>query len=138
MAHKGTIDTRLVTDLYATQSVAIDEGDVAAWAATYSHDGSFFSPTYGEVVVGSAALIEFGERVYAQIAAEGIQQRHWVSNVVVDAEAGTARAYMMIIRTGLDGEATLLRHITVEDELIFDEAGSLKVQSRRVRWDAKQ
>lgn len=129
------ISPALVTDLLARQSHAIDEGDAAAWAATYTPDGSFFSPTYGDAIVGTENLIRFAEGVYRDLRADGIQQRHWLNNVVVDDDTATAHSYLLIIRTGPDGNASLLRHVTAHDRLAFHD-GELRVRAREVRRDA--
>ena len=53
----------------------------------------------------------------------------------VDAEARTARAYLMIVRVDAEGTPSLLRHVITTDELALDEAGGLVVRSRTVRRD---
>lgn len=127
-----TFDVARVTEFYARQNQAIDEGDADAFAATYTADGSFHSATYGDPVVGAEALIQLAKGVHAELAAEGIQQRHWTNSVVVNEDARTARSYLMIIRTGPDGVSTVLRHVTVTDEFSFDDEGLLKVRARQV------
>lgn len=129
-----TIDTALVTDLLARQNQAIDEGDAAGWAATYTPDGSFHSPTYGDAVVGTDALVRFAGTVHAGFVAGGIQQRHWLNNVMVDAAAGTARSYLMIVRIVGDAAPTIVRHVVATDEFAFHD-GELKVRSRVIRRD---
>lgn len=135
MTESTRLDSTMVTDFYARQNVAIDEGDAQAWAATYTADGSFASPTYGGQVVGRENLIEFALRARDQLAAEGIQQRHWVNNVVIDASSSSARAYMMILRTDSAGSASLLRLITVEDRFQINADGTLSMRSRKVSWE---
>lgn len=135
MDQNNTLNVASVSELYARQNYAVDEGDAEAFAATYTPDGTFNSPTYGESIVGTEALIELAQRVHAELAAEGVQQRHWLNNVVVDTQASTARSYVMVVRTGPDGVCALLRHIIVTDELVFDEHGKLKVRARQVRRD---
>jgi len=124
-----------VTELLARQNHAIDEGDAVGWAATYTPDGSFFSPTYGETIVGTESLIAFAERVYADLAGEGIRQRHWLNNVVVDAAAGSARSYLMIVRTAADGTPSLLRHVTATDQFAVHD-GEFRMRARQIHRDA--
>lgn len=132
----GTVDTARVTELLARQSQAIDDGDAIGFAATYTPDGSFSSVSYGDPVVGTAALERFAREVHASLVAEGIQQRHWINNIVVDSEALTARSYLMIVRTDADGVTTILRHVTTTDQLAIDESGELKVHSRQVHRES--
>lgn len=129
------LQTTDVTDLLARQSQAIDEGDAEGWAATYTEDGSFHSPTYGDPVVGREAMVAFAKKVHAGFIAEGIQQRHWVNNTVIDQDAGTARSYALIVRTNSEGEASILRHITTLDHLVYGEDGELRMRSRTVTRD---
>ncbi|WP_109472683.1 nuclear transport factor 2 family protein [Ornithinimicrobium cavernae] len=128
------IDTAAVTALYARQSHAIDEGDAGGWAATFTTDGSFSSPTFGDPVVGTAALTRFAEGVYTDLQKEGIRQRHWLNSIHVDAATQTARAYLMIVRIDADGAPSLMRHVVISDELA-DASGELLVRARQVRRD---
>lgn len=124
-----------VTELYARQSHAIDEGDGPAWAGTFTDDGSFSSPTYGDPIVGREALTAFADGVAATVSAEGERQRHWMNSTVVDAEAGTARSYLMIVRIGADEQPRLVRHVVVSDELAVTDEGQVLVRARTVRRD---
>lgn len=123
-----------VTALYGRQSQAIDDGAAADWAACFTADGSFHSPTYGEPIVGTEALTAFAAGVYQDMQSQGLRQRHWINNVVVDAQAGTASAYLMIVRVDAEGTPSLLRHVVFSDQLAVDE-GQLKVRARSVRRD---
>lgn len=129
------IDTARVTELYARQSHAIDEGEAAAWAATFTTDGSFHSPTFGDPIVGTDALTRFAEGVYADLQRDGLRQRHWLNSVVPDAEALTSRAYLMIVRVDAEGTPSLMRHVVISDRLAVDDAGSMLVTARTVRRD---
>jgi hypothetical protein len=129
-----TMDTERVTALYARQSHAIDDGDGVAWAATFTPDGSFSSPTFGQPVVGTEALTRFAQKVHDDLHVHGLRQRHWLNSVVVDAEARTARAYLMIVRVDPEGTPSLLRHVVINDMFTFD-VGELLVRARTVRRD---
>lgn len=131
----SVISTARVTELYAVQSHAIDEGRAAAWAATFTPDGSFSSPTFGDPVVGAEALTRFARDVFAELAAEGLRQRHWVNSVVVDPERQTSRAYLMIVRVGPEGVPSLVRHVVIEDRLASAPHGTVLVRARQVRPD---
>lgn len=128
-------DTSTVTALYARQSHAIDEGEAATWAATFTSDGSFSSPTFGDPIVGTEALSRFAEGVYADLQQDGLRQRHWINSVVVDAEALTASAYLMIVRVDAEGNPSLMRHVIISDALEVGPGGELLVRARTVRRD---
>lgn len=124
-----------VTALYALQSQTIDDGDGPGWAATFTTDGVFHSPTYGDPVAGAKALEAFAAQVFADVSSSGERQRHWINSVVVDPEALTARAYLMIVRVDADGVPALMRHVVVEDQLALDGDGRIRVRHRTVRRD---
>lgn len=128
-------DTAALTALYARQSHAIDEGEAEAWAATFTAEGSFSSPTFGAPIIGTQALAEFAAGVYTDLQTQGLRQRHWVNSVVLDAVTLTARAYLMIVRVDQEGTPTLMRHVVISDELARDSDGDLHVQARTVRRD---
>lgn len=124
-----------VTELYARQSQAIDDGDAEGWARTFTADGVFVSPTHGEPVRGFEALRRFAAGVRAGHVARGIQERHWLNSVVAEAADGLvrARAYLMIVRIGPGGRPELARHVVIQDDLVED--GPLLVRHRRVSVD---
>ena len=130
-----TVDTAAVAALYARQSQAIDDGDAAAWAATFTSDGSFESPTFGDPIIGTEALTRFAEGVYADLQDAGVRQRHWVNSIVVDPDTLVARAYLMIVRVDPEGIPSLLRHVVTTDELAVAAGSELRVRSRHVRRD---
>lgn len=128
-----------VTALYARQSQAIDDGDAEGWAATFTEDGEFASPTHGAPVRGREELRQFAAGVRAGHVARGIQERHWLNSVVVDDGEGglRARAYLMIVHIGPDRRPEPARHVVIEDDLA-DVGGSLLVSYRRVSVDPAQ
>ncbi|MGH8966003.1 MAG: nuclear transport factor 2 family protein, partial [Actinomycetes bacterium] len=70
-----------VHQLYGHQSHRIDGGDAAGWAATFTPDGVFDSPTYPQPVVGAAALEAFAHTFAADARAAGEVRRHVVSTL---------------------------------------------------------
>jgi len=133
--NETAVSTTSVTALYARQSHAIDNGDAAVWAGTFTPDGSISSPTFGDPIVGTEALTRFAEGVYADLQAEGVRQRHWLNSVDVDTPASTARAYLMIVRVDAEGTPSLLRHVVITDDLAVTDTGELRVRARQVRRD---
>lgn len=121
--------------LYAVQSHAIDDGDAARWAATFTEDGVFSSPTHGAPVRGRAALREFAAALHERHRTERVRVRHWVNNVLVEAgqDGVHSRAYLLIVRIGADGIPVLARHVVIRDQLA--DAGGWLVAHRRVEVD---
>lgn len=125
-----------VEALYARQSQAIDDGDAEAWAATFTADGVFTSPTHGAPVQGQAALRRFVDGVRERNRSAGVRERHWLNNLVVGGQDGRqwARAYLMIVRIHPDGRPELARHVVIRDEL-RQEDGGVRVARREVVVD---
>ncbi|MFJ2569462.1 nuclear transport factor 2 family protein [Streptomyces halstedii] len=127
-----------IHQLYHLQSHLVDGGRAAEWAATFTADGSFTSPTYPAPVTGTAALTAFAERFAADCAADGVVRRHVVSNVALtgDDGAGTVRveAYLQIVATPGGGTPHTERFTTLTDRLVHDGSG-WRIAARVVRRD---
>lgn len=128
-----------VTAAYARQSRLIDTGDAAGWAATFTTDGVFDSPSYAQPVIGGAALERFAAEYAEQARATGVVSRHVITNVDVvpgaDPERLTAYAYLQIVATPTGQDSRLVRLTTVEDDLVLDPERGWLVARRRVRRD---
>jgi uncharacterized protein (TIGR02246 family) len=137
--------------LYARQSFAIDSGDADGWAATFTTDGEFVSPSYVAPVAGREALRQFAV-AYADAGRDSdTVSRHVMTNVdVVESSGDTAvvRAYLQIVATPRGQASTLVRMTTVTDELrrtsgdvvrdlvgALDVAGGWRIARRTVRRD---
>ncbi|GAB3477870.1 nuclear transport factor 2 family protein [Nocardiopsis coralliicola] len=130
----------VIQQFYARQARLIDTGRAAEWAATFTEDGAFHSPTYGAPVTGRAALQAFAERFTASAADAGEVHRHVVTNVEV-AETGSAaaraEAYLQIVATGPGGAVRTLRFTTFADRLEWAD-GAWRVARRDVHRDDQQ
>jgi 3-phenylpropionate/cinnamic acid dioxygenase small subunit len=125
-----------VTRLYARQSRLIDEGYAEGWAATFTADGEFHSPSYPEPYVGTAALVAFAER-YAEAQAGGTVSRHVVTNVDVlpgEGDSLTVHAYLQIVATPRGEQSRLVRMTTITDRLV-PAGDTWLVAHRQVRRD---
>ncbi|MCA1188835.1 MULTISPECIES: nuclear transport factor 2 family protein [unclassified Saccharopolyspora] len=125
-----------VHQLYGAQSRHIDEGRAAGWAATFTPNGEFRSPSYPEPAIGTTALVEFAERFAAADRDAGARTRHVITNLVAEPAgpgALTVHGYLQIVRTAA-GESRLLRMTTFTDELVAD-GGTWRVRRREVRRD---
>jgi hypothetical protein len=131
----GTEDRFEILDLYARQSHFIDGGDAAGWAATFTEQGSFHSPTYGLTVTGWAELEKFAAESNGAAWERGDQLRHWLDQIVIDLtpEGAQVQAYLLIVATSSQG-SRIDRSLRVADELAQVE-GRWRVASRRVFRD---
>jgi 3-phenylpropionate/cinnamic acid dioxygenase small subunit len=127
-----------ITRVYARQSRLIDGGDAAGWAATFTADGEFHSPSYPEPAIGTAALTAFAERFRDAGRETGVVSRHVVTNVDVlpgaDEDTVLAHAYLQIVATARGGDSRLVRLTTVTDRLVR-RADRWLVARRDVRRD---
>lgn len=127
-----------IHQLYHLQSHLIDGGRAAEWAATFTADGSFTSPSYPAPVTGTAGLTAFAQRFAADCAADNVVRRHVVSNVALtgDDGAGTLRvaAYLQIVATPGGGTPHTERFTTLTDRVIHDGA-DWRIAARVVRRD---
>lgn len=127
--------------LYAHQSRSIDGGNAAAWAATFTPDGVFASPSYPEPARGTADLVSFAQRYADQARDRGTVSRHVVTNIDVvtgpDDRSRTVHAYLQIVDTPRGEPSRLARMTTIEDAVVPDESSPFGwlVERRVVRRD---
>ncbi|WLQ69259.1 nuclear transport factor 2 family protein [Streptomyces glycanivorans] len=127
-----------IHQLYHLQSHLIDGGRAAEWAATFTADGSFTSPSYPAPVTGTAGLTAFAQRFAADCAADNVVRRHMVSNVALTGDDGDGTlqvaAYLQIIATPRGGTPHTERFTTLTDRVVHDGAG-WRIAARVVRRD---
>ena len=131
-----TLEDRLaILDLYARQSHLIDGGDADGWAATFTEDGAFESPTYRLTATGRAELAKFAADSNGAALARGVQLRHWIGQVVIDPTDGGAdvQAYLVIVATSREG-SRIDRSLQVID-VLARAGGAWRVASRKVFRD---
>lgn len=123
---------------YARQSRLIDSGDAAGWAATFTHDGEFHSPSYPEPAIGADSLRAFAESFAETARTTGVVSRHVITNVDVlpgvDDDHLVVHAYLQIVATASSGDSRLARLTTITDELVRHGERWL-VAHRQVRRD---
>lgn len=131
-----------VEQFYARQMQALDSGDAAGWAATFTDDGVFVHVSKTEIddvpssIVGHDELLVAAEKAIAGLAGEGVTRRHLVSTLTIDSGDGDdvrTHCYVPIIDTR-DGTTALRMSTVLQDVLVFSTAGWL-VQERTVRRD---
>jgi uncharacterized protein (TIGR02246 family) len=128
-----------IQQLYARQSHAIDSGDARGWAACFTSDGAFRSPTYGAPVVGTEALTAFAAD-FAQAAADaGVVRRHWTTALALEiATDGSvaARCYAMVLATAVGERPVIERTVVFHDRLVRRD-GRWLIEERQVRVDGR-
>ena len=87
----SSADKLEIQELIARYNHAVDSGDTAAYAATFTEDGSFG---------GSRDVVE-GRENLASMAARAGGGRHWTANHIIEGsgDAATLRCYVMVTRT---------------------------------------
>ncbi|GAA1198619.1 nuclear transport factor 2 family protein [Prauserella alba] len=119
--------------LYGAQSHFIDDGNADAWAATFTPDGEFHSPSYPEPVVGTTALTAFADEFARQ---EGVT-RHVLTNLFATRQGPDellVRAYLQLVHTQQAGPSTVVRQTTVTDRVVRSTVG-WRISRRTVRRD---
>lgn len=136
----ATVDTALyseVQNFYGHQMRLLDEAAVDDWANTFTEDGEFAADAHPEPSRGRTAIASGARQATSQLAAKGIQRRHWLGMLDVTGNSdGTiqARTYALILETPQGGKPSTQLSCTCDD-LLVREAGRLLVRHRRVHRD---
>lgn len=128
-AEKLTADDHAeIAQLYAKYNHAIDSGNGAAWADTFTPDGVFRKTT-----VGRDALIKFVEN-FAKSSNGAF--RHWNSNLTVvgTPEGADGSVYLILWNVGVRPQTIVTTGIYI-DKLVKTPAG-WRFKSRDIKGDA--
>lgn len=89
-------DRLAIRELTARYNQAIDEGRPEEWAATFTADGVFESPSRNPLR-GRDALLEFARTR----AAGGARTRHFTTDAIIEIDGDTARqtCYLLLLDT---------------------------------------
>jgi hypothetical protein len=120
-------DQAEIVQLYAKYNHAIDSGDGAAWADTFTPDGVFRKTT-----IGRDALVKFVENFSKS---SGGAFRHWNSNMTVvgTADGADGSVYLMLWNVGVKPQAIVTTGIYV-DKLVKTPAG-WRFKTRDIKGD---
>src|SRR5690606_18154056 len=122
-----------VQHFYAYQMGLLDDGDVAAWAATFTDDAVFEDAT-SEPLLGRVAIQTSVQARVDQLKAEGRQFRHWFGmvNVTERPDGGLDTSlYALAMSTPAGGALTVHGHVVCRDHLV-PQAGGWLVRRRHV------
>ena len=117
-----------IQQLYAKYNHAIDSGNGAAWADTFTPDGVFRKTT-----VGHDALVKFVENFSKS---SGGMFRHWNANLVVNgtAEGADGSVYLILWNMGAKPQAMVATGLYI-DKLV-KTSGGWRFKSRDIKADA--
>jgi SnoaL-like domain len=119
-------DALAIHELYARQSHAIDAGDGHGWAATFTDDGVFASPSYPAAVQGTPALVSFVDDLSIDSKAMGHSLQHWIGNLRLSPtgpEDVEAVAYLSLVAVTPGQPPVPLRNVWLTDRLVRSDAG---------------
>ena len=124
-------------NFYARQTQALDGGDGAGFAATFTDDGTFTHLPRGEVVNGREQIATDTQRNLDKLAEAKICRRHWFNMLVGDVDAdGTIRTSFTAIVTRTDPSGTVFIEPTCEvEDIVVRRDDELRNRSRIVRTD---
>ncbi len=128
-----------VEQFYASQMQVLDDGDAAAWVATFTEDGVFTSNGMPDQLAGRAQLQAAAVHAISQLAASGVTRRHIVSNIRVERVSDDVlrvSSYVPVIDT-IDGEARIKTSTVMHDTLTRSGANWLVSHRRILRDDIR-
>ncbi len=127
-----------IQQFYARQMQLLDSGNAAAWADTFTEDGVFAANARPEPARGRETIRAAAAQAKAQHAEQGLQIRHWLGMLDVDAQpdgSALVRSYALIICTPRGGQAVVQLSTSCEDVLVRGADGDWLVSDRKVVRD---
>ncbi|RJQ67607.1 nuclear transport factor 2 family protein [Pseudonocardiaceae bacterium YIM PH 21723] len=115
-----------IQQLYARQVHLLDAGDAHGWAATFTPDGSFSSPTYGEPVSGPDGLAGIVRQYRENAGKVGEIWRHITSDLevgVLDEHTVRVRAHQLIVASAVGEQSRISRVVALDDVVTLTEDG---------------
>jgi len=124
-------DQLAIQQLYARYNHAIDSGNGAAWADCFTPGGTFSSGSGN--FAGTEQLAAF-----ATGFASRVKGRHWINNLVVDADDDGAKGSCYLVLWKLNDPGTPPNVLTtaIYHDTLAKAGGQWKFSSRTVKGDA--
>ena len=111
--------------LYSAYNRAIDAGDAAAWAQTFTDDGAFEHPS--RHFVGRVALEQFITQRAAKLGSHPCShQRHWNDGIELHVNGARALGNCRLLLSGMHRDTGRTEVVTTgrySDELVKDDLG---------------
>lgn len=123
-----------ILQFYGEHFARIDEGDIRGWAADFSDDATFVSPSVE--VTTAEAIFNAASEAHEKRTRQGVKNRHYQASVhVEDSGNGSTKVKSYVLVVILDGFSTQpkLLSTVVCDELVHEERWTVK--SRKVTFD---
>ncbi|MDI5967334.1 nuclear transport factor 2 family protein [Streptantibioticus silvisoli] len=123
---------------YAHHMRLVDDGHVDAWGETFTHDATISNNANPRPAHGRDAIVAVIRRAHAELAARGVQHRHWMGMTTVepiDEHTVRATSYALLMAVGKDRAPQIDRSTACVDEIVRTE-GRWQIRDRRVRHDA--
>jgi 3-phenylpropionate/cinnamic acid dioxygenase small subunit len=129
IAALATEDMLAIQQLYGRYNHAIDSGRGDDWAATFTPDGTFASPTGS--FAGREELAGFGTAFATRMKA-----RHWNTNIVIEPDGDGAKglAYLMLLQLKEGAPPTVVATGLYTDKIVKRD-GNWLFASRSVATD---
>ncbi|GGW52308.1 nuclear transport factor 2 family protein [Streptomyces galilaeus] len=128
-----------VKNFYARQMRVLDDLDIEQFTATFTEDGSVAHPHRGEKVEGREAMRAKMTSMLPMY--EGLVTRHWFDHFLIE----PARAagddglrvtyYSLVTQTDTEDEMRFFSSSSVEDRMVRDEKGELRIRERVIHRD---
>lgn len=131
VAHAQTLSTQdyvEIEQLYARYNHAIDSGDAAGWAATFTADGKF------QQFTGTEALKGFVKNWVEQ--RNGAYLRHWNSNLHITPSADGASGTVMLMLLNVGARPAAIAATGMYSDKLVKTPEGWRFAARTVKIDA--
>ncbi|MFE7645773.1 nuclear transport factor 2 family protein [Streptomyces phaeoluteigriseus] len=128
-----------VKNFYARQMRVLDDLDIEQFTATFTEDGSVAHPHRGEKVEGREAMRAKMTSMLPMY--EGLVTRHWFDHFLIEPTGGAGddglrvTYYSLVTQSNAEEEVRFFSSSSVEDRLVRDEKGELRIRERVIHRD---
>ena len=135
MAIPSVEDRLAISDLFVRYTTALDACDIDTVVSCFTEDCTLVSPIHG-AFHGHQGIRDFAAP-NVKLAARGAQFRHFISNLVIDADGDRAKAYCYLLDfVTVDGKTELLSPGVYDCDLVRRD-GAWLMKQRLVNMDYK-
>ncbi|MCP3803143.1 nuclear transport factor 2 family protein [Allokutzneria sp. A3M-2-11 16] len=124
-----------VMTFYARQMRLLDELDIDRFVMTFTEDGSVAHPHRSEEVRGRADMrVKMGRALPEYV---DVVTRHWFDHYLVERDGDELRVtyYSLVTEADKEGAVRLKTSSAVEDVLVREDDGELRIRARIIRRD---
>ncbi|MEU0585790.1 nuclear transport factor 2 family protein [Streptomyces sp. NPDC006132] len=129
-------DSTDIQQFYARHMQLLDGGEAGTWAATFTPDATFASPSMTEPVRGRDGIAAGARAAAEGRAAAGEVHRHWVTMTTARSTGDGIEtvSYVQILATPRGGAPRVHLSCVMRDRLVRQD-GELLVAERRITRD---